>query len=460
MSIPISIFLCLLFTMITGTIAYLFFIIICKINRVTKVMKSRYVLMKAVIVSFFIPAFFIFEVIQSREDGCWTNTLFKVSPVLYNIVYIVLTIWLIGVLIHLILLLHYIHIQILSLKTYSETDEYNACLEYTKQKVGIKRRIRVYKGAYYESPCCYGVIRPGIYLPEISCTNKVIEHIFMHELLHHKNGDLLMLTIIRWLNLVYWFHPLFRKNRLLLKYRELMEDACDIDVCKRIDNYKEYIQVLIQMILRTTDQKNNVPVFLSEGFEDVMRRIDNMEKYNSQKPMKRVFVTILSVIVFSGSSLAVFAADSGVSAGYEKLYDTTWQGMEEEMNGNTENTLEEVYEIAVPDESITIETVEDDMSAYSSFYVVNYTISGNTEKRKSSSHALKAGDKVLVAVTVDPADKNVKIGFHMSNGYVRYITGSGDIYHTFTIYDDDNYTFFIQNNNSTSVEVYGHYSIK
>lgn len=67
---------------------------------------------------------------------------------------------------------------------------------------------------------------------------------------------------------------------------------------------------------------------------------------------------------------------------------------------------------------------------------------------------------MIVSLTVAPADKNVKVGFYMSNGYVRYITGSGNIYHTFTIYDDDRYTFFIQNNNSTTVDVGGYYSIQ
>lgn len=460
MNIPISILLCLLFTMITGTIAYLFFIIICNVNKDTKVLKSRYILLKVVIFAFLLPVYFGFEMSRRFDSGTWTNTIFGITPFLYLLTFLVLAVWLLGIILSLISLYRKTDTYRAALRVYETTTEYDDILFAMKDRLGVKRNICVRKGDYYESPFCAGTIQSCIYLPDVVCSKAELEHIFMHELIHHKHKDMWILSIIQVLSAVYWFHPAFRKNKLLLQYRELMEDACDIDVCRQTEDYKLYISVLLRMVLKTVELRNVAPVFLSESYEDVKRRIDNMEKYKSQKPLKRLLVTVLIVAVFSGSSLAVYAAESVVVAGYEKVYDATWQGIEEEMNGNTENTLEEVYELAVVDENITIEYVNDEIAAYSSVSHVDYTISGNTEKRKNASHVLKTGDKVLVSLTVNPADKNVKVGFYMSNGYVRYITGSGNIYHTFTIYDDDNYTFFIQNNNSTTVDVGGYYSIQ
>ena len=446
--------------MITGTIAYLFFAIICRVNKDTKVLKSRYILLKVVILAFLLPVCFWFEMSRRFDSGTWTNTIFGTTPLLYQLTCMVLAVWGIGILISLFVLFKKTRTYRVILKVYEPTWEYNEELSVIKDKLGIKRKIFVRKGDYYESPFYAGIICPCVYLPVADCSKTELEYIFLHELIHYKHKDMWMLGLIQILNAVYWFHPVFRKDKLLLQYRELMEDACDIDVCRQTEDHKMYISVLLRVVLKTVELQNAAPVFLSESFEDVKRRIDNMEKYKSQKPMKRMLVTILTVVVFCGSSLAVYAAENGVVAGYEKVYDATWQGMEEEMNGNTENTLEEVYELAVVDENITIEYVDDEIAAYSSVSYVDYTISGNAEKRKSSTHALTTGDKVLVSLTVDPADKNVKVGFYMSNGYVRYITGSGNIYHTFTIYDDDNYTFFIQNNNSTTVDVDGYYSIQ
>lgn len=460
MSIPISIVLCLLFTLLTGSIAYLFFGLICLTNRKTNVLKSRYILLKAVILAFTIPVCFLIEVAISYEPDGWVNSIFTSTPTLHRISLLVICVWCIGIFLKAIYLFVATKDYRLCIKTYQITSKYDQVLQESKNLLGVRRNIRVKEGEYYESPFVTGVIAPTICLPMGKCDNESLHFIFMHELIHYKHRDLAMIYLIRVLSAVYWFYPVFWKDKILLQYRALLEDACDIDVCKYTENHRNYIATLVRMVLNNTDIRHTAPVFLSENYEDVQRRIKNMERYESQKPLKRFFVTILMVAVFCGSTIVVYAAENGVVEGYHKVYDATWEGLEEEMNGNTSNTLEEVYELAVVDPNITVEYVDDSLSAYASTYHVDYTISGNSEKKYTNGHTLSAGDKVLVSITVDPSDKNVKVGFYMSGGYVRYITGSGNIYHTFTIYDDDTYRFFVQNNNSTTVDVDGYYSIQ
>lgn len=185
-----------------------------------------------------------------------------------------------------------------------------------------------------------------------------------------------------------------------------------------------------------------------------------MKRYQQQKPINRLIITLLVVALFCSSTGVVYAAEQAVVTGYRSVYDATSIGWEEEMNGNMENTLIEYRELAVDDPNITVEYVDNDISTYASVYPIDIAISGNSERRYSTGHTLKAGDKILVSVNIDPADKNVKVGFRMSTGEIRYIVGSGDIYHTFTIYDDATYYFFAQNNNSTTVEVGGYYDIR
>lgn len=446
--------------MVTGTIAYLVFEIIRKANKDTRVLKVHYILLKTVVIAFLIPLCFLVEIMVRREKGVWTNPLFAATPVLQIIAICILCLWVCGAIIHLVKIIKETKIYRLSLKIYEETHEYDVPLQKIKEVLCIRGMIRVLKGDYYESPFYTGAFYPKVCLPETDFSEMELEHIFIHELTHYKHKDMCFLGLIKILEVVYWFHPAFNKNRLLLQYRELMEDACDIDVCNHVENHGNYIAVLLRMVLKTADMQYIAPIFLSESYEDVMRRIDNMEKYKRQRPIKRLIVTAIIVAVFCGSTFAVYAAEKGMVTGYEKAYDATWAGLEEEMNGNTENTLVEVYELSTEDEGITVEYVEDEMSTYSTAYYVDYTVNASSEIRKTSTHALEAGDKILVSLTVDPDDKNVKVGFFMSNGYVRYITGSGNIYHTFTIYDDDNYRFFIQNNNSTAVDIAGYYSIQ
>lgn len=460
MSIPISIVLCLVFTALTGSVAYGFFWLICKANRTTNVLKSRYILLKVVILTFVIPICFLLEILLTYESGTFVNTVFKVTPFTYKVSWIVLAVWIVGALLRCIDVFTKTKKHRMRVKTYLHTQNYQDVLQSTKDTLGIKRKIQIKEGEYYESPLLTGVFAPAICLPMKDFDKGDLPYIFMHELLHYKQKDMMFLRLLYILTTVYWFHPLFWNGKLILQYRTLMEDACDISVCKQVANYREYVAVLLRMIMTQADIQKTAPVFLAEAHEDVVRRIDNMERYKRQKPLKRILITTLIVVVFCASTLVVYAAERGVVAGYHKVYDATWEGLEEEMNGNTANTLTEVYELAVEDPAITVEYVEEDTSTYASAYTFDYTIAGNTEKRKSSGHELSNGDKVLVSLTVDPSDKNVKVGFYMSGGYVRYITGSGDIYHTFTIYDDDTYTFFVQNNNSSTVEVDGYYSIR
>ncbi len=460
MNIPISILLGLIFTMLTGTIAYLAFSIIRKINKNTNVLKTQYILLKIVILAFVIPICFLWETSLHYEQGLLTNSLFVATPTLRMISIAILCAWFFGMIIQIFIWIRSAVIYRLSLKLYKETKEHDKLIGEVKKELNIQKDIKVSKGEYYHSPFYTGLITPRICLPMIEFTNSELEYIFMHELIHYKHRDVLFMSVIRILEVVYWFHPIFCNGKMLLQYRELMEDACDIDVCSKTKEYKEYISVLVRMVLRNECINHKIPVFLSESYLDVIRRAGNMEKYMKQNPIKRLLIAMLVGVVFCGSSLVVYAADKGVAAGYERAYDATWEGLEEEMNGNTENTLTEVYELAEENPSINVEYTDDGSVAYANSYNVNYTISAHTEKRKSVAHLLQPGDKVLVSVSVDPADKNVKVGFYMSNGYVRYITGSGDIYHTFTVYDADSYYFFVQNNNSANVEVVGYYSIR
>ena len=460
MNIPISILLCLVFTMVTGTIAYAVFEVIRKVNKDTKVLKTHYILLKAVVIAFLVPFCFVLEITLNYSDGLWRSSLFTATPTLLVLTIIILCVWSCGAVIRIFKWAKEAKIYRLSLQLYTETQEYSNLFFDVKQKLYICKDIRIQVGEYYESPFYTGLIHPRLCLPMSQFSENELKHIFMHELIHYKHRDVWFLGMIKILETVYWFHPAFRKKRLFSQYRELMEDACDIEVCGHVTEYRSYVQVLIRMILKNTNVKYTVPAFLSESYDDVMRRIDNMEKYRSQKSIKRIVVTMLIAAVFCGSSVMVYAAESGISAGYEKAYDATWVGLEEEINGNTENVLEEVYELAVEDSDITVEYITEEIAPYSTAYHVDYSISANAEKRKSSTHALKAGDKVLVSLTVTPDNKNVRVGFYMSNGYVRYISGSGNIYHTFTIYDNDNYRFFIQNNNSTAVDIDGYYSIQ
>lgn len=460
MNIPISILVCLFLTMLTGTVALGFYTLVLVIDRKKQALKAHYWLLKLVLLLFIIPVCFCIELLYRYEDGMWINTIFAGSLLMNRVANVLLVAWIVGMGIGFIKVCKQIIKHRLYIKTYQKTDRYNDVLDEVKKSLGVKQKIYILEGEYNISPFVSGVFIPTICVPKADYNRETMTYIIKHELTHYKHRDVLWLCILRVLFVVYWFYSVFWREKLINLYRELMEDVCDIDVCKQNNEYDDYIRILISTALKTEELTNPAPVFLSENCKDIIRRKNNMKRYQQQKPMKRLMITMLVVALFCSSTGVVYAAEQAVVTGYRSVYDATSIGWEEEMNGNMENTLIEYREPAVDDPNITVEYVDNDMATYSNVYPIDVTLSGNSERRYTTGHTLNAGDKILVAVNIDPADKNVKVGFRMSTGEIRYIVGAGDIYHTFTIYDDATYYFFVQNSNSTTVEVGGYYDIR
>lgn len=459
MNIPISLLLCLLLTMLTGTIAYLFFLLIRLLTLKWLMIKMHYILLKIVILCFLIPICFGYEVIRHRDLDWWTGYFSFSTKALVAVANVILIVWMAGMVLNFIRVIkdyRFVRLTLSVYKNYTGDDE--LILENAKRMLHISAKVRIYKGIFYDSPMISGIFRSGIYVPDQAYSDEQLKYIFLHELTHHKHRDMLMLFLTNVLSIVYWFHPLLGSKFLQNQYRNLMEDACDIDVCQVSGDSDSYIKVLARMVIDAYESYNDGAVFLAEHKSDVIRRIENMRKYKAQKSIKKIFVVMLSAALFSGSTLAVYAAESSVTEGYDKAYEASWNGTDEGMDDFQENTLTEYYEEDPAYDDITVEYFDDALLMRSSLTNINFTVAADTEKR-GSSHKLSKGDSVSVAIGIDPSNKNIRVGLVKGDGSIRYVSGSGQIHHTFTIYENGYYRFFVQNSNSTSVYVAGYYKI-
>lgn len=79
---------------------------------------------------------------------------------------------------------------------------------YPDHKIG--QHLRIYTTSVLSSPCLYGCLRPGIYLPkdlveEIS--DSKLEQIIVHEQTHYRHGDHIWSVLRMLLVSIYWFDP-------------------------------------------------------------------------------------------------------------------------------------------------------------------------------------------------------------------------------------------------------------
>lgn len=110
------------------------------------------------------------------------------------------------------------------IKNYSSpfsNQEVLVLFEECKKRLQIKKPIEIVISNRVQSPMIFGLFQTYIVLPsqhENWLSLKNYEYIFLHELNHYKNKDLLTNYVILFYQIIYWFNPLvwlaFREMRL------------------------------------------------------------------------------------------------------------------------------------------------------------------------------------------------------------------------------------------------------
>lgn len=103
------------------------------------------------------------------------------------------------------------------------------------KEAGIRRPIRIMRSVL-PYPALHGWLRPAILLP-YDCMQvyqpEELRLIILHELMHHKQMDIVLFRIARFLQLVNWFNPLLRLA--LRRYGDDLEIRCDWRALKLLD---------------------------------------------------------------------------------------------------------------------------------------------------------------------------------------------------------------------------------
>lgn len=125
-------------------------------------------------------------------------------------------------------------------------------LQKAKQKLRIRRDIRLLMQPYVATPSLYGIFRPQILLPRDidSFSDEELSYVFLHELSHYKRRDLFTNGLLTVLQLVHWFNPLIWV--FFRKIREDMELATDEAAMQHMQaqDYLAYGRTLLTAVER------------------------------------------------------------------------------------------------------------------------------------------------------------------------------------------------------------------
>lgn len=115
-----------------------------------------------------------------------------------------------------------------------------------QQKANRKQRVTLVKTAVVRVPCCIGIIKKRIIIPDKEYSDDELYYIILHEYSHLINNDMLLKILTNIICFVYWWNPfvyLLKKDLI-----QGMEIRCDQLVVGQLNikRRSEYLQVLFK----------------------------------------------------------------------------------------------------------------------------------------------------------------------------------------------------------------------
>ena len=199
-------------------------------------------------------------------------------------------------------------IAVTSKKNKTVNERYNTILEECKNKLKIKRKIRLINQKNKKTPAIYGIVNPKILINEEfleKYSDEEISYMFMHELSHYKGFDLYLNFLLKIINTIHWFNPFcyifFKRIRQDI---ELKADSIAIKSLKAEDN-KNYALTIIKVLANRNYKSYETEVLNLIGIQDDNQRRIYMIKFAPKFKEKVIRLSFLSISLIS-SLLIIF----------------------------------------------------------------------------------------------------------------------------------------------------------
>lgn len=182
-------------------------------------------------------------------------------------------------------------------------------------KIASVKPIPLLLNSEVKGPLLFGLIRPRLLVSEEvleHLTENEKKHIFLHELVHYKQKDILINWIIAALRCIYWFNPV-----ILFAFRKIRIDceiSCDERVLEKLEpkEYTQYGRTILNLVEFITS-----PDFLActssiiQKKSIVKRRIYMIIRFRQKTAFATVMALILTLLV--GCAALTNAKDSNIN---------------------------------------------------------------------------------------------------------------------------------------------------
>ena len=189
------------------------------------------------------------------------------------------------------------------------------------EKLNIKTRVELYRNALITSPIMVGFLRPSIILPIGEMKDKELIYIFTHELIHHKQWDMIYKWLVQFAICVHWFNPfVYLLEKEVNKACELSCDEAVISVLGDEVRH-EYGDMLISFLKSNNSYRSSfASVTLSEGAEQLKERLGAIMNFKRSSKGIRILTVVLTLcIIFGAANVGVYPVLASADRSYDNF---------------------------------------------------------------------------------------------------------------------------------------------
>ena len=445
----INILYAILLTSITGAIFTVLFVVAGRVLERMGFLHIRYELLKVVAFFYLCPVAYLFLKLFEMEIGY--GKLFNPTPFITGVSIMGMQLWCMGVVLGICCLCY----DLYRLKRqYREVFECKKWVQELFSKVEkelgvVSANVQLCQSYHAKIPCLVGIRKPKIILPVEAYDEETLRMILLHELIHYKQKDVMLKRITFCILIIHFFNPV--AWLLFCQVQKQSEYVCDYRATRCAGDIRLYVRSLMLV----ADEDKWFSVLSSQLYErkhDLVKRINKMRETCKVKKRSKWSVAFVLAIVVLTSNMSVYAASQvGVDA-YLDWYEETDVMLTEQMQEPMK--YEEI--ISYGTESSVVTVVADMEQATRDSTSINWTVNNNVQMC-TPYFSCEKGDRITIAVVVEPTDVNITVGLERSDGMKVSIYGKESIMHTFTLPYGGSWRVFVQNQSGETITAEGCY---
>lgn len=378
----------------------------------------------------------------------------RINPNLFSefdfMFWFILVVWLIGVIVSITKLINEKNTIKQLVRLNNEKNELlSTCLSNVQDKLKIKKEIDIFLNPDFLSPCLIRLKKLTIIIPNIYQNEEELTSFIYHEVYHLKGNDLHFLTMIKFLQGIFWFNPII--NWLNSYYSSYCEIASDHKVLlsfndKQKIEYAILLQKALDHALKIKTRFSSLN-FINKSQNEIKRRIDYMNNYKKTK-RNIIFSTLITTLIIVSFPITTFALGDYTNIAVGNLTNSDLLEKKEIIDWNNEKNedfypIETVENPFIKENAISKSTIstrgynsiDQEISANSSTELFTLSLSSS----KAVSVQLSSGSSLSFSVLA------CKVG---ASTCKQVNSVSNRISTSMTGFESASYTVYIRNNST------------